>query len=212
MSRIIQDNFSLYGPAGDRKYINRHERRRALVAMARLERERWLFAVLMTVCGARVSEVLDVRPLSFQVEECIVALRTLKRRGFHMREVPIPRQFMMALDRHFRIGELQADPVRGAERLWSFSRITAWRFIKSVLLDAGAVGRAATTRGLRHGFGIATVQAGVPVHIVQRWMGHARVTSTMHYMAALGPEDRAFARRYWQYSELVNFEDAVASD
>ena len=39
------------------------------------------------------------------------------------------------------------------------ARITALRFVKGAMLEAGIVGRPACPRGLRHGFGVGTLQA-----------------------------------------------------
>ena len=98
-----------------------------------------------------------------------------------MREVPIPRDLITAIDWHFGIRELQQNPRTANRRLWSFSRITAWRFVKGTILEAGVVGRAACPRGLRHGFGVGSLQAGVPLNLVQQWMGHARISTTAIY-------------------------------
>jgi site-specific recombinase XerD len=50
---------------------------------------------------------------------------------------------------------------------------------------------------LRHGFGIHAIRSGVPVNLVQRWLGHARLETTMIYLQALGSEEREIARRMW---------------
>ena len=71
--------FSLYAPDGARKYLNRDERQRVLAAIEFLEPDQALFALTLAWTGARVSEVLALRPSSFQVELGVVALRTLKR-------------------------------------------------------------------------------------------------------------------------------------
>lgn len=199
MSRITQDNFSLYSPQGDRKYINQHERQRVLKLMeARLVRERALFALLLTWTGGRVSEILAVRPSSFQLDRNIVALRTLKRRRPHVREIPISPELMRALDRQFDLRALQGNPETANERLWPWSRITAWRFVKGVMMEAGIVGRAACPRGLRHAFGVGTLQARVPLNLVQRWMGHARMTTTAIYADVSGDEEVDFAAMFWR--------------
>jgi integrase/recombinase XerD len=212
MPGYTQDNFTLHGPHGDRKYINRPERRRVLLAMRRLRRERHLFSVLLTYSGARISEVLAVCPSSFQLDSSVVALRTLKRRRHHVREVPIPPELMAAIDWHFGIRELQYDPGKANSRLWSFSRVTAWRFVKEAIMEAGVVGRAACPRGLRHGFGVGTLQAGVPLNLVQSWMGHARLSTTAIYANASGPEEIAFAEKFWQESELGGLSELVANE
>jgi integrase len=197
MSEFGDLRLSLYAANGDRKYINRGERRRVLKAIKRLRRERALFGLLLMWTGARISEALDVRPNSFQIERSVVALRTLKRRRPHMREVPIQPGLMEALDRQFGLRDLQRDPETANRRLWPMSRVTAWRFIKGAMLEAGVVGRPACPRGLRHGFGVGTLQATVPLNMVQKWMGHARISTTAIYADASGDEEAALAARFW---------------
>ena len=77
------------------------------------------------------------------------------------------------------------------------SRVTAWRFVKEAMLEAGIVGRPACPRGLRHGFGVGTLQASVPINLVQKWMGHARISTTAIYADASGDEEAEFAARFW---------------
>jgi site-specific recombinase XerD len=60
------------------------------------------------------------------------------------------------------------------------------------------VGRQACPRGLRHRFGVGTLQSGVPLNLVQRWHGHARMSTTAIYADVSGPEERAFAARFWE--------------
>ena len=188
---------SLYSSAGERKYLNQHERQRALAAMSLLTPERALFALTLAWTGGRVSEILALRANSFQIERSLVSIRTLKRRRACVREVPIAPGLMAALDRHFRLGELQCNREAANQRLWPWCRVTAWRFVKGAMLEAGIVGRPACPRGLRHGFGVGTLQALVPLNLVQRWMGHARISTTAIYTDASGDEEAAFAARFW---------------
>jgi len=41
-------------------------------------------------------------------------------------------------------------------------------------------------------------QKGVPLNIVQRWLGHARMETTAIYANVLGDEERSLARRTWR--------------
>jgi integrase len=198
MSELTQDNLSLYTRRGERKYVNRAERRRVLAAMERMRRDRALFGLLLAWTGARLSEVLAVRACSFQIERNVVALQTLKRRRPHMREVPIAPALMAALERQFNLRELQRDPVTANRHLWPMSRVTAWRVVKGAMIEAGVVGRPACPRGLRHGFGVGTLQACVPLNLVQRWMGHAYISTTAIYADVSGDEEAAFAAKFWE--------------
>ena len=197
MSEFSDEHLSLYTGTGERKYVNHAERQRVLEVMQRLARERALFSLLLTWTGGRVSEVLAVRASSFQIERNVVALRTLKRRKPHVREVPIAPGLMAAIDRHFQLTELQQNPETANRRLWPWSRVTAWRFVKEAMLEAGVVGRPACPRGLRHGFGVGALQASVPLNLVQKWMGHSRIGTTAIYTDASGDEEAEFAARFW---------------
>jgi len=194
--------WSLYAPGGggQRKYLNHAERQRALAAMAQLEPDQALFALTLAWSGARITEVLSLTPASFQTEAGIVAIRTLKRCKHSMREVPLPPFLMAALDRHFGLVRMQRNPETAFRRLWPWSRVTGWRLIKRVMRRCDIVGRSACPRGLRHSVGVHTLQTGVPLNITQRWLGHARISTTAIYADASGPEERAFAERFWRSS------------
>jgi integrase/recombinase XerD len=38
---------------------------------------------------------------------------------------------------------------------------------------------------------------GVPLNLIQRWMGHAQLTTTTIYLEAMGAEEKSFAARMW---------------
>lgn len=196
MQRAWSEGASLYAPGGSRKYLNRAERERALAEMAKLPRSQALFALTLAWTGARVSEVLALTASSFQIESGIVAIVTLKRRRHYVREVPIPPELMAALNRHFKLSAPQRDGCN-AGRLWPWHRVTAWRIIKQVMYRSSIAGRHACPRGLRHAFGVGSLQAGVPLNLAQRWLGHARISTTAIYTAACGPEEIRLAERFW---------------
>jgi integrase/recombinase XerD len=196
--QVRPQTFSLYAADGIRKYLNLHERQRVLAAVELLKPDQALFALTLTWTGARVSEVLGLTPASFQLDVGIVALRTLKRRAHHIREVPIPPELMAALNRHFAISCKQRDPPSADARLWPWHRTTAWRLVKAVMRRAQIGGLPASPRGLRHAFGVGTLQCGVPLNLVQRWLGHARITTTSIYASACGPEEVSFAEKFWR--------------
>lgn len=197
MHRDWSQGASLYALGGGRKYLNRAERDRALAEMAKLPRSRALFALTLAWTGGRVSEILALNAASFQIESGIVAIVTLKRRGLYVREVPIPPELMKALRQHFKLAVLQRDEQLSARRLWPWHRVTAWRIIKQVMRRSSITGRRACPRGLRHAFGVGSLQAGVPLNMAQRWLGHARISTTAIYAAASGPEEVFFARQFW---------------
>lgn len=126
-------------------------------------------------------------------EAGVVIIESLKKRRKNVyRAVPLPASL---LD---RLGELITLSDTGPEdRLWPWSRMTGYRRITEVMNEARIAGTWATPKGLRHGFGVRAVQSGAPLHLVQRWLGHADMKTTAIYASAVGPEEREIAARSW---------------
>jgi site-specific recombinase XerD len=60
---------------------------------------------------------------------------------------------------------------------------------------ASLVGPQASPKGLRHGLGVAAVSAGMPLRLVQKWLGHTQLTITAINADAVGSEEKDIARR-----------------
>jgi integrase/recombinase XerD len=67
-----------------------------------------------------------------------------------------------------------------------------------VMEAAVITGGQASPKGLRHGFGVVAVQARIPLNLVQRWLGHAQLSTTAIYAEAMGKEERDIAARMWR--------------
>jgi integrase/recombinase XerD len=187
----------LHGPTG-RKYLNREERRRLLDAIGRASPPIRLFCLVLIWGGCRISEALALTPTHIDLEGGVVEFETLKRRRNGLvRQVPMPPEVLRELERVFDLSAAQRDPVRAVQRLWPWSRSTAWRHVKTLMANAEVYGSAAMPKGLRHTFGVAAFLA-VPPHLVQRWLGHASLRTTAIYGDVSGPEERHFAERVWR--------------
>jgi integrase/recombinase XerD len=198
MYEQLNDGGSLFGPYGNRKYLNAAERRRFLEAVEKLPPAERLFCRVLAFSGARISEVLALTPPAIDIGTGVVGIRTLKRRKRGVvRQVPLPPDLLGDLDGFFGLTEMQRDPDLSTMRLWTFSRTTAWRLVKAVMAAADIAGACATPKGLRHSFGVHAFQSNVPPHLVQRWLGHASLRTTAIYADVIGPEERAFAARMW---------------
>jgi integrase/recombinase XerD len=75
--------------------------------------------------------------------------------------------------------------------------MTGWRAVRAVMETARIGGPQASPKGLRHGFGVAAVSAGIPLNLVQKWLGHAQLTTTAIYADAGGAEEKDIARKMW---------------
>lgn len=65
------------------------------------------------------------------------------------------------------------------------------------MAEAEIYGSQATPKGLRHGYGIHAVRSGVQLHMLQKWMGHANMSTTAIYANAVGAEELEIADRMW---------------
>ena len=88
-------------------------------------------------------------------------------------------------------------------RIWSWGRTTAWKIIKSVMREAEIAECLCKPKALRHAFAVEAGQKSVPLNIVQRWLGHARIETTAIYAGAIGDEERNLARKAWSSLELA---------
>jgi integrase/recombinase XerD len=195
------DGLTPFNRSGSRKYLNAAERRRFVDAARQTAPEVRLFCFVLRWSGCRISEVLALTPAAIDIESGVASICTLKKRKrCVIRQVPLPRDMLAELNRTFALRRRQRDAVLVTERLWRWSRTTAWRHVKRVMAAAGIVGAPAMPKGLRHGFGVNALEARVPIHLVQKWLGHASLRTTAIYANVMGPEERAFAARMWTKS------------
>ncbi|MFH9171076.1 tyrosine-type recombinase/integrase [Methylobacterium sp. NPDC017609] len=187
MSHPRPVSWRLHTPRGHRKYLNPDERRRFLDAADRAGPELKAFCHLLAWSGCRLSEALALSVTDLDPGGS-VAIRSLKKRGRTMvREVPVPEAVVTQL------GQLPG----ASGSLWSWGRTTAWRHVKNVMAAAGITGLQASPKGLRHGFGVHAVRSGIPLNLVQRWLGHADIATTAIYADVMGAEEREIAARMW---------------
>jgi integrase len=186
--------WSLYERTGERKYLSASEREQFRDAAKGFAPEVKTLCWLMLDTGCRISEALALTPQSIDQGNSAIVVESLKkrRRGVY-RSIPISPGLLAALvDGHQMRGIGGKD-----ERLWPWHRMTAYRRILEVMNVAGIRGVQATPKGLRHGFAIAALEAGVPLNLVQRWLGHADMATTAIYANAMGAEERRFASKMW---------------
>lgn len=184
---------SLYTAAGQRKYLTGAERSRFLETANSWPRiDQRTLCLTLAYTGCRISEGLALTPGGFERDAGFIAIRSLKKRGaLVVREVPVPLELFCALD------DTLAHQER-SQRVWSLCRSRAWQLVKEVMRAAAiAEGPHLTPKGLRHAFGIHAIRSGVPLNLVQRWLGHASMETTAIYLDALGEEEREIASRMW---------------
>lgn len=193
---------SLFDAGGRRKYLNADERDRFILAASTFNPKIEALCLLLHFTGCRISEALALKPAHLDAGEAVVILQTLKQRRHGVfRMMPIPGPVM---------DKLSACSTDIHAPLFGWHRTTAWEKITAVMRKAEISGPQATPRGTRHGFGVAAVSAGVPITLVQRWLGHARLETTSIYLAVTGPEERHYAAKLWRKSNFTqNTEETI---
>lgn len=74
------------------------------------------------------------------------------------------------------------------KRIWPVSRMAGWRAMRAAMQTAWLAGPQASPKGLRHGFGLASVSAGNPLRLARKWLCHAQLTAAASYIDAVRAE------------------------
>ena len=154
----------------------------------------------LAYAGCRLSEALALTADRVDLAAGVLVIESLKKRrtGIY-RAVPVPPALLDALDLVHGIRELHARRGKGRGD-------AALAVVAHDRMASGARGHGkppgstvpqASPKGLRHGFGVAAVSAGIPLNLVQKWLGHAQLTTTAIYADAVGAEEKDIARRMW---------------
>jgi integrase len=197
--KIAQSGMQLHTADGARKYLTAGERDSFLRAAERGDRQVRTLCMTLAYAGCRLSEALALTVGSVDLAAGVLVIESLKKRrtGIY-RAVPVPPALLEALDMVHGVRELQGRRGKGRSiPLWPWSRMTGWRAVHAVMDAAGLDGPHASPKGLRHGFGVAAVSAGIPLNLVQKWLGHAQLTTTAIYANAVGEEEQSIAARMW---------------
>ncbi len=198
----------LFSSDGERLYLTAGERGRFLEAAMNEERENRVFCSVLHFTGARPSEILEITPDRISLGEKVIVLRTLKKRKYdnqgnikqpQYRSIPVPDKLIEELDLVFDLRRIIKSGKNTHTPLWAMNRSTAWRMVKRVMKHAGIKGKQATSKGLRHGFGIAMLsgEKPAPLNIVRDLMGHSDTKITEIYLQAVGDEKRNLVMQAW---------------
>lgn len=180
---------------GNKKYIDKREKNMFLDMASKMENDRKILCIILAETGCRISEALNLRAKDIDISSKYIRFDTLKkRRNGICRSVPVSPSVIRKIDRIFGISKGRISP---DDRLWPIGRMTAYRCIRQVMESEGIYGIQACPRGLRHGFAVGALNAGVPITLVQRWLGHADLKTTAIYTQVQGAEERAIASRMW---------------
>jgi integrase/recombinase XerD len=196
---------SLLDCTGQRKYLTPGQRADFIKKACYAEPETSSFCLTLALTGARISEVLALTPDRVDAADCAVVFETLKRRrrGIY-RSVPVPYYLIEQLLAYMTACGFTKS--NHDQRLWNFSRTTAWQRVKVIMHAAHIPASIAKPKALRHAFAVEAVQKKIALSMVQKWLGHAKIETTAIYADPTGEEERALARLMWHALPLRRHE------
>lgn len=190
----------LYDKEGNRLYLTAEERKRFLAVAKKQNARVRTFAEVLVYTGCRISEALELVPKSIEREESKIVFRSLKKRTNDIyRSVPVPEDLIDVLTLAHELIKLQKNAhLTASKRLFPWTRQHAHTIVKGLMIEAEIMpGRHRTAKGLRHAYGVNAITKGIPLNMLQRWMGHADIKTTAIYANAIGEEEKSIAARMW---------------
>ena len=189
---------TLFSDTGERKYLNAQECENFYVHAWKLPQDKMLFCLLIYCSGARISEIYNLTKHHLDFTGKLITIRTLKQgKKIIYRQIPLPDFLNTSLESYVRFQQMIEGQKISHQRLWSFSLRSGSRAIKRAMNAAGISGIRSCARGLRHSFAVHAVTE-IPLTKVQKWMGHAKLSTTAIYLDVSGDEERKWAEKMWR--------------
>ena len=164
----------------------------ALIQLAPHAPARLLFLIQWRA-GLRISEALALEVADLDLDAANPTIRVRQGKGNKSRLVPVHPELADGLRNFMGYSNVK----KGG--LFNTSRSTAWRWLKTSLVDAEklnqvAAGKKVGTHTLRHSAARHWLASGVPINVVSRWLGHASLQTTLIYLEIL-PDPSGFMDR-----------------
>lgn len=146
-------------------------------------------AFLTTVysCGLRLQEALNLEVRDIDSERMTVRIRG---KGSKQRDVPLPRSTYHVLKNYWKthrnprlifpaLGRKHAGGQAATEPM---ARSSVQQLLRRILKELPKIKKHATLHTLRHSYATHLIEAGVNLRIVQQYLGHASLETTMIYL------------------------------
>jgi len=135
----------------------------------------------------RVSEALSLTPLHFDYYLKTVSVPTLKRKKHPVRIIPVDDDVLRMVAQ-----VVEYYQVRPNERLFPMTRQAVWGAVERSCKMVGLYDKRSRPHTFRHSFAVHCVLNNVPLVVLNAWLGHADVRSTMIYAQVVARDTREF--------------------
>ncbi len=146
--------------------------------------------------GARISELLSIRPIDVDPYAKGIKIITLKQKGkgpkFYERLVPSEQSLLEEIEEYIKRKEIGIAFIDPSGALFKLTRQRVSDMIVRTCRRAGIDRQRAHPHTFRHSFAINLVRNRVPAYTIQQLMGHADPASTYVYAQVLASDARPF--------------------
>lgn len=142
--------------------------------------------------GARISELLQLKPADIDFTAGTIRLITLKRRARFERAVLVKAPLLGELARH-----IASKRIQDSQRIFPITRFRAHQIVRKACNAAGITDKRAHPHTFRHSLGVYLVQR-LPITAVREILGHANIESSLIYTRLVQQD----LRRYYQDIEF----------
>lgn len=172
--------------------LSREEVTRILAAVKRPHYR----ACLLTIysCGLRLQEGVQLPVSAIDSSRRVVHIRQGK--GGKDRQVPLPERTLAVLRRHWQ-RHRDPDWLFPGRVVWPSKPIDVSGVQKAfgAAVQASGVRKKATVHTLRHSYATHLVEAGVNLQLVQRYLGHKSLLTTLLYVHLTAPRQETAAKQ-----------------
>lgn len=189
----------LFDGGGNRLYLTNNEIKLLLNTAKNQRPNIRTLAETLVYTGCRISEALKLTAKNIERDSNQIIFNSLKkRRGDVFRAVPVPVEFIDLLTVAHDLIKTKKNIKYSSVPLWNWSRQHSYELIKKLMIESGiSEGKYRTPKGVRHAYGVNAIHKGVPLNMLQKWMGHSDMKTTSIYANALGREEIEIAHKMW---------------
>ena len=188
--KTLGTDFNVFGivknPRGKKlPVVLSREEVRSVLGRIRLQRHRACLGLIYS-CGLRLHEATHISPADIDSKRMMVHVKAGK--GRKDRLVPLPQSTLLLLRSYYKTHRNKAflfpAPGRGgygdALSTRALPDSSVQTVLKKALREAGII-KKISPHNLRHSYATHLLEAGIDIRIIQKYLGHDSISSTMIY-------------------------------
>jgi len=148
----------------------------------------YVFFSTIYSCGLRLQEALSLQVTDIDSKRMVIHVH--RGKGAKDRYIPLPENTLSLLRQYWvtHKNPVLIFPARGRDNKkastakYPMAKSSVQKVFRQAVIDAGINKRKVSIHTLRHAYATHLLEAGVNVRVIQRYMGHAQLESTLIYL------------------------------